>query len=370
MKTYHVLGLMSGSSLDGLDIAFCEFEFNQQQLQSWRILHAETMPLSEEWQQKLKILPQVSGKELMLAHTEFGHYVGDLVNQFLKQYPQAPDFIASHGHTIFHFPNEKMTLQIGDGAAIAAITGYPVISDLRSMDVALGGQGAPVAPIADHYLLNGYDFYLNLGGISNVTCHVNDKYIAFDIGGANQILNALAQKLDLPFDIGGVIAASGTLNVELLTQANALPYYQQPYPKSLGNDWVQEQLIPIFLNFDAKTSDKLHTACLHIAFQVAKSIGQIIEHEYFKKEQYRLLATGGGALNQFLMDCIRNACSKVADIEIIVPEPELIGFKEAALIALMGVLRVENLPNCIASVTGASRDAVGGAIHQGWRKQV
>ncbi|MBK7872107.1 MAG: anhydro-N-acetylmuramic acid kinase [Saprospiraceae bacterium] len=370
MKTYRVLGLMSGSSLDGLDIAFCEFNFDNQQLISWRIHHAETMPFTEEWQKRLKMLPQTSGKEIALAHPQFGHFMAELINQFLQQYPQEPDFIASHGHTIFHFPNEKMTLQIGDGAAIAAITGYPVISDLRSMDVALGGQGAPVAPIADRYLLNGYDFYLNLGGISNVTCHVDDKYIAFDIGGANQILNALAQKLDLPFDIGGVIAASGTLNVELLTQANALPYYQQPYPKSLGNDWVQEQLIPIFLNFDAKTSDKLHTACLHIAFQVAKSIGQIIEHEHFKKEQYRLLTTGGGALNQFLMDCIRNACSKVADIEIIVPEPELIGFKEAALIALMGALRVENLPNCIASVTGASRDAIGGAIHQGWRKQV
>lgn len=370
MKTYRVLGLMSGSSLDGLDIAFCEFTFENRQLTSWQIHHAETMPFSEEWQAKLKSLPQASGKELTLAHAHFGHYAGKLVNQFLRQYPQEPDFIASHGHTIFHYPDEKMTLQIGDGAAIAAVTGYPVISDFRAMDIALGGQGAPVAPIADRYLLDGYDFYLNLGGIANVTCHVHDKYIAFDIGGANQVLNALAQKLDLPYDIGGVIAASGTLNVELLAQANALPYHQLPYPKSLGNDWVQEQLIPIFLDFDAKISDKLHTACMYTAFQVAKDIGQIIEKEDIKKDNYKLLATGGGALNQFLMDCIRNACSKVADIEIIVPEPEIIGFKEAALMALMGVLRVENLPNCIASVTGASRDAVGGAIHQGWRQQI
>lgn len=370
MKTYRVLGLMSGSSLDGLDIAFCEFEWDKGILPSWRIQHAETMPFSEEWQAKLKALPQAAGKDLMLAHAHFGHYVGELVNQFLQQYPQEPDFIASHGHTIFHFPNEKMTLQIGDGAAIAAVTGYPVVSDFRAMDVALGGQGAPVAPIADRYLLNGFDFYLNLGGIANITCHVENKYIAFDIGGANQVLNALAQKLDLPYDIGGVIAASGTLNVELLARANALPYHQQPYPKSLGNDWVQEQLVPIFLDFDAKISDKLHTACLHVAFQVAKDIGQIIDREHFKKEKYKLLATGGGALNQFLMDCIREACSKVADIEIVVPEPEIIGFKEAALMALMGVLRAENVSNCIASVTGASHDAIGGAIHQGWRKQI
>ncbi|HMO38088.1 MAG TPA: anhydro-N-acetylmuramic acid kinase [Saprospiraceae bacterium] len=367
-KIWRVLGLMSGSSLDGLDIAFCELHWQDAALAHWSIRHAETMPFTEEWQQVLRELPSANGHQLIATHARFGHYVGQLVNQFLQQYPEDPDFIASHGHTIFHFPDERTTLQIGDGAAIAATTGYPVINDFRAMDIALGGQGAPVAPIADRYLLPGYDFYLNLGGIANITAHTAQRYIAFDIGGANQVLNVLAQQLNLPYDAGGAIAASGQLNENLLTQANALPYHQLLYPKSLGNDWVQEQLIPVFIHFAASTADKLHTACIYTAVQIAAAIKLIIKQENLQQNHYKLLATGGGAHNQFLMQCIRQACAEVAPLEIVVPKPEIISFKEAALIALMGVLRLENMPNCIASVTGASRDAIGGAIHQGWRK--
>ncbi len=313
------------------------------------------------------MLPQVGGRELLLAHAHYGHYAGELVRDYLERTQIEPDFIASHGHTIFHYPNEQMTLQIGDGAAIAAETGYPVINDFRAMDVALGGQGAPLAPIADRMLLPGYDFYLNLGGISNITGHAGEKFIAFDIGGANQVLNFLAQQVNKPFDENGNLAASGALHAGLLAQANALSYHELPYPKSLGNDWVQEALIPIFQHYNATIADKLHTACLHIAWQIAKQIGAIIEREQLNKEHYRLLATGGGARNTFLMQCIEQACSKIADIEIVIPDPLIISFKEAAFMALMGVLRLENLPNCMASVTGASRDASGGAIHQGWR---
>ncbi len=370
MKTYRVLGLMSGSSLDGLDIAFCDMHWNGQTLDAWHISHAETMPFTDVWQAQLRHLPNASGRELATAHAQFGHYIGELVNQFLQQYPSKPDFIASHGHTIFHDPDQRMTLQLGDGAAIAATTGYPVIADFRAMDIALGGQGAPVAPIADRYLLPGYDFYLNLGGIANITCHTRDSYIAFDIGGANQVLNMLAQQLGLPYDNGGAIAASGALQIDLLAQVNALPYHALPYPKSLGNDWVQEQLLPIFREFDATIADKLHTACQYIAHQVAKDMAAIIKRELLQQPRYRLLATGGGALNQFLMHCIQQACANVTDIEITIPAPEIISFKEAALIALMGVLRLENQPNCIASVTGATRHAIGGAIHQGWQQQI
>jgi len=361
---------MSGSSLDGLDVAFCEFQIENASLVHWQIFEAETIPYGASWQEKLRQLPQVRGRDLALAHAHFGHYMGELTLGFIQKHQIKPDFIASHGHTIFHLPKEKMTLQIGDGAAIAAATGYPVISDFRAMDVALGGQGAPLAPIADRLMFPGYDFYLNLGGIANITCHANDKFIAFDIGGANQLLNFLAQQLNKPFDERGALAASGTLHAGLLAKANALPYFEQPYPKSLGNDWVQEELIPIFQHFQASVPDKLHTACLHIAWQIAKQVTAIIEREALKKETFQLLVTGGGAHNDFLMRCIEQACAKVADIEIIVPEPIIISFKEAALMALMGVLRLENLPNCIASVTGASRDAIGGVVHQGWRREM
>jgi len=369
-KTYRALGLMSGSSLDGLDVAFCEFQMENSHLVAWQILQAETVPYDVTWQEKLQQLPRASGQELALGHAHFGHYLGELTLGFIQKHQIEPDFIASHGHTIFHFPNEKMTLQIGDGAAMAAATGYPVVSDFRAMDVALGGQGAPLAPIADRLLFPGYDFYLNLGGIANITCDVNGKFIAFDIGGANQLLNFLARQLNKPFDEGGALAASGTLHAGLLAKANALPYFEQTYPKSLGNDWVQEQLIPIFRHYKATVADKLHTACLHIAWQIAKQVTAIIEQEALQKEAYQLFVTGGGAHNDFLLQCLEQACAKAPNIEIVIPDPLIISFKEAALMALMGVLRQENRPNCMATVTGASRDAIGGALHQGWRREI
>ncbi len=355
---------MSGSSLDGLDIAFCEFQFAKDTLVNWRIVQAETLPYSENWQNRLRDLPRADGRTLSLAHAHFGHLVGKLVNDFLQKHSLQPDLIASHGHTVFHFPKEQMTLQIGDGSAIAAVTGYPVVCDFRAMDVALGGQGAPMAPIADRYLFSEYDFMLNLGGIANITANVKGKYLAFDIGGANQVLNKLVQPLGLAYDAGGKLADSGKLNESLLQQADALPYHQASYPKSLGNDWVQEQLIPIYLQFDAPVEDKLHTACVQVARQTSKDIAQVIQKEHFVKNSYRLLATGGGAFNDFQIACLQEA-SQPLGVEIIVPDASLIGFKEAAMIALAGVLRMQNKPNFIASVTGASRDAIGGAVYEG-----
>lgn len=357
---------MSGSSLDGLDVAFCEFQFADDKLINWQIVQAETMSYSEDWQHRLRSLPQASGRELWLAHAHFGHLVGELVNEFLQKYQLQPDFIASHGHTVFHFPKEKMTLQIGDGSAIAATTGYPVVCDFRSMDVAFGGQGAPMAPIADRYLFSAYDFMLNLGGIANVTANVNGKYIAFDIGGANQVLNKLVQPLGLEYDAGGKLAASGVLNEVLLQQVESLPYHHEAYPKSLGNDWVQEQLIPIYTQFAAPVEDKLHTACVQIARQTAKDLAQIIQKEHFTKKSYRLLATGGGAFNDFQITCLRAACLPLS-VEIIVPDASVIAFKEAVMIALAGALRLERIPNFIASVTGATQDALGGAIYENVR---
>lgn len=357
-----ILGLMSGSSLDGLDLAFCEFQFANDAILEWRIVQAETMPYSEAWQEKLRGLPHVSGRDLLLAHAHYGHYMGELVHAFLGKYALKPDFIASHGHTIFHFPKERMTLQIGDGSAIAATTGYPVVCDFRAMDVALGGQGAPMAPIADRYLFSEYDFMLNLGGIANVTAHSNDKYIAFDISGANQVLNKLVQPLDLEYDAGGKIAASGNLNETLLAQADALPYHQLAYPKSLGNDWVQEQLIPIYTQFNASVEDKLHTACVQIARQTARDLTQVIHKEHFTKETYHLLATGGGAFNDFLIECLQTYCQPLS-IEILVPDNLIVSFKEAAMIALAGLLRMNNQANCMASVTGARQNAIGGGIY-------
>jgi anhydro-N-acetylmuramic acid kinase len=357
------IGLMSGSSLDGLDIAVCTFVFEDTQLVHWELLHGETASFPEEWQQRLRDLPQADARSLAKAHADLGRWMGDAVNAFIQKHGLQPDLIASHGHTIFHFPAAGFTTQIGDGAAIAAVTGHTVVCDFRSTDIALGGQGAPIAPIADRLLFPEFDLLLNLGGIANITCNVAGRYIAFDIGGANQILNALVQPLGLPYDDGGGIAASGRLIEPLMDAMDALPYFRQPHPKSLGNDWVQEHQVRAYMAWPASVEDRLHTACVQLARQIALALQRIIEQENWHRDEYRIMATGGGAFNTFLCNCIIAECNRSGRFSLHLPAPAIISFKEAALMALMGVLRLKNIPNCIASVTGARGDAVGGAVY-------
>ena len=363
---------MSGSSLDGLDIACCRFELRLQEpapeAVGWELLEAETLEYSTSWKERLATLPDANALSLALAHAQFGAYLGQLTNQFLESHPFEPDFIASHGHTLFHHPEQGSSFQLGDGASIAAITGYPAIDNFRMQDVALGGQGAPIAPIADQLLFPEYDFMLNLGGIANFSCKANGHYIAFDSIGANQLLNALAALVGKEYDAGGQLAASGKLVPALLEQGQQLSYFQQPYPKSLGNHWVQREMLPIYLNYPASVEDKLFTACYHIGQQIAQDISKAIQHEKMPSRPYRMLVTGGGAFNTFLVNQIQNACREAALLEIDVPPKEIVAFKEAILMALMGVLRTTGLPNCLPTVTNARQAAIGGAIHQGWKK--
>jgi anhydro-N-acetylmuramic acid kinase len=359
---------MSGSALDGLDIAICHFQVRHQpdfQITAWDIVVAETISYSAEWQQRLAVLPKSTALEFAAAHAQYGHYVGDLVSIFLTKHPLEVDVIASHGHTIFHYPEQKFTTQIGDGAAIASVTGLPVISDLRALDVASGGQGAPIAAIADKYLFSDFDFCLNLGGIANVTYQNAHKNIAFDISGANQILNALASTLGLEYDEGGNIARTGQVNPMLLKQSNSLDYFNLDYPKTLDNQWVQLHLVQLFHQSTLPIQDRLRTAVEHIAEQISISIQGIIDKEKIAASNLRLLATGGGAFNTFLMELIQD---KLPQVEIVVPPSLLVSNKEAVMVALMGVMRIENVPNCIHTVTGAARSVIGGAIHQGWKK--
>lgn len=358
---------MSGSSLDGLDLAFCEFKLSDGEIIDWELIIGETLPFSEKWQVRLKNLPQQSAFIFAQTDTYFGTYMGELVKEFLIKHKVKPDFIASHGHTVFHHPERQLTVQIGSGAALAGFTGYPVVCDFRSQDVAQGGEGAPIAPIADKLLLQGYDFYLNLGGIANISANINDKYIAFDIGGANQILNTLANEAGLEYDDKGNIAASGQLNTALQDEIDALPFFHIPYPKSLDNQWVMKHIAPPYQNDNIPLKDRLHTACVQLGAQIGLSIEEIIAKENLQKDRYRMLVTGGGAFNGFLVRSIQKSCSQV---EIVLPDSNLIAFKEAILIALAGVLRVVNQNNCLRSVTGAKRDTVGGAIYQGWKRSI
>lgn len=353
--TYDVLGMMSGTSLDGLDLAFCRFEKKQERWQ-FEILRAETIPYKTTWKMPLSQAVSLGGEDLSRLHVDYGAFLGKQALEFLEKYQLKPDFIACHGHTIFHQPDKRLTLQIGSGWEIAVQSGYPVIADFRSKDLALGGQGAPLVPIGDRFLFGDYDFCLNLGGIANISLEWQGKRIAYDVCPANMLLNNLVKDLGLEYDRGGVLAAQGNLDPELLAQWDALPYYQLAPPKSLGWEWYASEIIPLLQVNTSRIEDQLRTAITHIAQQIA-----FVVTPYTRETQvYSFLATGGGAKNTFLMEQIQ--AHLPANISLVIPEETIIDFKEALVFAFLGVLRLREEVNCLASVTGSQKDNCGGII--------
>jgi len=352
-NTYRVIGLMSGTSLDGLDLCYCELEVLQGKW-SYQILQASTIAYEPLWQQSLQDAPQLDGEQLTALHTAFGKYCGKQVNQFILDNNITPDLISSHGHTVFHRPELGYTLQIGCGATIAATTGITTVCDFRSPDVALGGQGAPLVPIGDRLLFSDFDFCLNIGGFSNISFEKDGQRIAFDISPANIVLNALAAREGLAFDPDGKMAARGIMISGLYEKLNALPYYETKPPKSLGREWVTLQIEPLIKEFQHHaTADLLCTLTEHIAFQISRMLPN--------SPHLKLLASGGGALNQFMIQRIRQQ----SQVEIIVADQKILHYKEALIFALLGVLRLRNENNCLSSVTGAARDHCSGCVYLG-----
>jgi anhydro-N-acetylmuramic acid kinase len=363
---YRVIGIMSGSSLDGLDIAFAEFHENAGKW-NYEILHADCYSYPVEWINRLKNATSLSALDYQLLHTDYGHYLGRQVNKFIEENSLHYNIalIASHGHTSFHIPSKRMTAQLGDGAAIAAETQLPVVTDLRALDIALGGQGAPIVPIGEKLLLDGYDFFLNLGGIANLSAktEVNSsgyKVVAFDICPANKVLDMLARETGKEYDEEGKIAATGNVNIELLEKLNALDYYTQPYPKSLANDFGTDIIYPIIKNFTIETRDGLRTYIEHITMQINKAIAGL-KNLRLQTSDLKLLVTGGGAFNIFLIERLRDSLQELG-IEIVIPDDKLIKYKEALIMALIGVLRWRQEYNVLSSVTGAARNSIGGAL--------
>jgi len=345
---FQAIGLMSGTSLDGLDICLAKFE-KQNSAWKFEILQAETLPYSQDWENKLRNSILLSAEKLLELHSEYGFFLGKAVKIFIEKYNlENIDVIASHGHTVFHQPQKKFTLQIGDGRAIKIETGLPVVYDFRSQDVLMGGNGAPLVPIGDEFLFSEYDACLNLGGFSNISLKLDDQRIAFDIAPVNIILNKLAKNFNQSFDINGDLAKQGKIDTELLNKLNSLEFYSQSYPKSLGIEWCNEHIFPLFEDLDSK--DILATFTEHAAIQIST-----IFNQYQLK---KVLFTGGGTYNSYLIEKIKQKTSS----EIIIPENELINFKEALIFAFMGVLRINNEVNVLSSATGSSHDHSSGII--------
>lgn len=357
---YRSIGLMSGSSLDGLDIVFAEFSENAG---NWngQILEAECLDYSSEWRSTLQHATELPAFEYMQLHVDYGHFLGECVNTFIqkKGIIHQVGLVSSHGHTTFHNPKSRLTHQLGDGAAIAAELRLPVVSDLRNLDVAFGGQGAPIVPKGEQLLFPDFKYFLNIGGICNLSIHISDSAEAFDISPANRVLNILAKEAGKDYDEDGKIASSGMIDGPLLAKLNQDPYYQLKPPKSLANSFGTDVLYPLIKSSDIDLADKMATFSEHISSQVAESL-----KSHIKNETQVLFISGGGAFNLDLIRRIENRLKEI-NFEIYIPDDSVVSFKEAYIMSLLGVLRwrEENTIDC--KVTGAKASSIGGALWLG-----
>lgn len=357
---YNVIGLMSGSSLDGLDIVFVNFQENSGKW-TYTIECAGCLDYSKEWLKKLESAIHLPAKEYLLLNSAYGKYTGEKVNEFIEMNAlhHRVNLIASHGHTTFHEPEQGMTHQLGEGSSIAAVTKLPVVSDLRNLDVAFGGQGAPIVPMGEKLLFPDYQFFLNIGGIANISASHDGKFIAFDVCAANRVLNMLAATAFKVFDEDGKMAASGEVHQELLKELNKLEYYQQAYPKSLANSFGTDVVFPLIQTFLLSPEDALRTYTEHIAIQIKNALIPFV-----KEAGEKLMITGGGAFNKYLIERISFHLNSI-NMEVYIPGDETVAYKEALIMGLLGILRWREQNTVLASVTGATKNSIGGALWLG-----
>ncbi len=359
MKLYKGIGLMSGTSLDGIDLAYCEFSEKEG---NWRfeLLAAETIAYDEQWYARLACLDEQDGLAYAKTNVYLGHHFGKTLKEFITRNELKPDFVASHGHTIFHQPEKNFTAQIGDGETIVAYLPCPLITNFRNKDVAMGGQGAPLVPFGEKFLFPDQKLFLNLGGISNLSFEGK----AFDVSPCNMALNWLCSTLapPLPYDFNGELAQSGKMDYDLYAALEALPFYEKSGPKSLGMEWFNANVLPLISNDAIPVANRLRTFCLHIVSRLTVAFREI------GAQNQKLVVSGGGAHNTFLMEELQKSIAPMG-IEFEHLNKDVIDFKEAIIFAFLGLQTVLGRPNILASVTGSKMDISGGSIHlpnTGW----
>ena len=346
-----VLGLMSGTSLDGLDLALCEFAPEGNGF-AFKIHRALTVPYNKEWKAKLSGAPGLRAEAYFELHAEFGRFMAAEVLHFLEAASQKPELLCSHGHTVFHQPQKGFSTQLGCGATLAGQTGISTVCDFRSMDVALGGQGAPLVPLGDKLLFSQYQACVNLGGIANISFdNSKGERLAFDICEANMLLNHLSEKAGRPYDDNGSMARSGQIEPGLLSALNELEFYKMQGAKSLGREWFESQVLPIINASPLSVQDLLSTSTEHIAMTVAQILNQFQINE--------VLFSGGGAFNTFLLEKIQSHTKAKCNVG----DNLITNYKEALIFALLGYLRVHHKPNILKSVTGSKENNIGGAVY-------
>ena len=346
-KEYHIIGVMSGTSLDGLDIVKCTFK--KEKKWSFQLENSKTIKYSKKWINTLKSLHLKDENEIKDIDKLYGKFIGEKINGFIKKHNIHANYVSSHGHKIFHDPENQFTLQIGDGEVISEVTKITTINNFRELDISLNGQGAPLVPIGDLLLFSDYKYCLNLGGFANISEKRKDKIIAFDICAVNFILNNLSNRINLEYDKDGIETRKGRIKQDLLEELNSLDFFEKEAPKSLSREWIESEIYPIINKYNYSIIDILSTFTEHIAIQ----IGRHLQNE-------SVLVTGGGTFNKFLMERIKLH----SESEIILPTSDIINFKEAIIFGFLGVLKLENIDNCLSSVTGSKKDSCSGDIYK------
>ncbi|OUU01187.1 MAG: hypothetical protein CBB99_04860 [Bacteroidetes bacterium TMED39] len=356
MRSYNIIGVMSGTSMDGLDIAHFTLSEREDKKWDYKINHAKTIPYGDKWRLRLSKLRNQSSLVFYKTDRFFGQYIGECIADFLDENSLDADLIASHGHTIFHQPHNNLSVQIGDGNSITAMTGIPSVTNFRAMDVIFGGHGAPLSAVGDELLFSEYDVCLNIGGFANISSNQNGARIGFDICPANILFNRIAREFGKDYDENGTIAESGKIDYQLLDKLNKIEYYHQSGSKTLGREWINDQFWFNVRESGISKEDKMKTLCDHVGSQIGNNIEDLTGGEGSVK---RVLATGGGVHNKTLIDHIKTH----TDVEIVIPDDMLVKYKEALIFALLGILRVKNIDNIYKSVTGADDDVLAGSLH-------
>lgn len=356
MNSFRGIGLMSGTSLDGVDVAYCQFDCNDGGSWTYELLQAATVPYPKEWRARLESLQNETAETYARTDVEYGHYLGQLLADFIATHPLQPDFVASHGHTIFHQPENAFTAQIGDGETISSHLPCPLVTNFRNKDVALKGQGAPLVPFGEKFLFPDCRLFLNLGGFSNIS----SDGCAFDVSPCNFAMNWAVQRYDpnLEFDRDGLLARAGNFNEELFEKLESLHYYKQTPPKSLGREWFEEHFLPLLTEEkNADPRDVLRTLCHHIASQISRAVASIGIRDT------KILVTGGGTRNSFLTQLIEEKLHEQGVSFETNAGPDLIDYKEALIFAFLGLQVLLGRPNILTAATGATAAAVAGSIH-------
>jgi len=346
MKSFYAIGLMSGTSLDGVDLVY--IKFNRDEQWNFEVINSKTYPYEDSVTKLLTHISKKSLDDIKKIDVEYTKKLSKIIREFIDEFSiNKIDFISSHGHTAIHDPSNSFTYQIGNLPILSKETNCNVICDFRVQDIELGGQGAPLVPVGEKYLFHKYDSFINLGGFANISNHVGESLIAYDICPVNIVLNNLSKKIGKDYDNKGSIASSGKLILELYEKLEKLEYFKSSPPKSLGIEWVNANVFPLINKYsDYPIEDLLNTLSNHIANQISNNLNGID----------KVLVTGGGTYNDYLIDIIRSR----TDSEIIIPSKNIIEFKEALIFAFLGVLRYLNINNCYSSVTGASKDHCSG----------